>query len=314
MCVCLSLVGLCACGLFNKKLPSGEVPVMAVYDRMVTVKGLEFHYTEYPGKGKDVVLLHGFGSSTYTWEEVAPLLNKEGYHVWALDLKGFGWSEKPLDSRYNIEALMEDVDDWMDVMKLTDVVMVGNSMGGAITAVLSKTHPERVSSMVLIDAGGYPMDMPMIIKLARLPMSPFFSKMIFGPWMIRMNLKEVMFDKSKVTQDRIDAYYKRLCTENAQDIQIKTARSIAFVDESPVMLATRDNTTKTLIIWGRDDAWIPLETVGYRFRKDLTNSVLSIIPQCGHVPQEEKPVETAKLILDFISKTPINDDGEFLLR
>lgn len=305
----LSLICLNACGLFNKKLPSGVVPVMTAHDRIISVKGYDFHYTEYLASGKDVVLLHGFGSSTYTWETVAPILNKQGYHVYALDIKGFGWSEKPLDSRYYIEDLMEDVDDWMDVMHLNHAVVVGNSMGGAITALLSKTHPERVSSMVLIDAGGYPMKLPFPVKMARLPLSSVFSKLFFGPWLVRKSLNEVMYDKSLVTPERVDAYYQRLCTENAQDTQIKTARSIDFGKNSSVMIANQGNTTKTLIIWGKNDAWIPLDTVGRRFRQDLKNSVLAIIPECGHVPQEEKPVETAQLILDFMKNKPIKDDG-----
>ena len=58
---------------------------------------------------------------------------------------------------------------------------------------------------------------------------------------------------------------------------------------------------KTLIIWGENDEWIPLES-GYKFSKDLSNSTLVILPECGHIPQEEKPEQTAKIIIDFIEK------------
>ena len=306
--IVLCVFFLSACGLFMKKLPSGEIPDKTVKDHMVKVKGLDFHYTEYPGEGKTLVLLHGFGSSTYTWEDMAAILNKEGFHVYALDIKGFGWSEKPLDSRYDVSAFMEDVDDWMDVMKIQKAVVVGNSMGGAITTLLSRHHPDRVDRMVLIDAGGYPMKLPLPIKMARLPLAGFFSKLYFGPWMIRMNLKQVMFDKTKVTEAKVNAYYKRMCSENALDIQIKTARSIDFSKHSLIRDAARENNTKTLIIWGKNDKWIPLETVGYKFREDLVNSTLSVIPDCGHIPQEEKPEVTAKLISDFINDRPMNDD------
>ena len=173
--VMLCVMSLSGCGLFINKIPSGEIPNKTAVDHFVKVKGLDFHYTEYPGTGKNIVLLHGFAASTYTWEHVARLLNKEGHHVWALDIKGFGWSEKPLDSRYDVGALAEDVDDWMDAMGLKSTVLVGNSMGGTIATLLSKTHPQRVSKMVLIDAGGYPMKIPTIIRLEKLPLASFFG-------------------------------------------------------------------------------------------------------------------------------------------
>lgn len=308
LCLVLTVFFLSACGLFIKKVPSGEILDKKSLDQMTDVKGVRYHYTEYPGPGKTVVLLHGFASSTYTWEEVAVILNKEGFHVYALDLKGYGWSDKPLDSQYDIVALTEDVYGWMLSMGLRNVVVVGNSMGGSITALLSKVHPDRVERMVLIDAGGYPMPLPFVINLARLPLSPFFSKLIFGPWIVRMNLKEVMFDKTKVTPTRVDEYFKRMRTENALDIQIKTARSIDFGKDDFGKSVTQGNTTRTLIIWGKNDAWIPLDIVGYRFRQDLVNSTLSIIPDCGHIPQEEKPEETARLILDFVNDRPMKDD------
>jgi pimeloyl-ACP methyl ester carboxylesterase len=286
----------------------GEIPDKSGKDHILEVKGIQYHYTEYPGAGRTVVLIHGFAASTYTWEDSAKILNNAGFHVYALDLKGFGWSDKPLDSRYDVVALMEDVDDWMNTMKINKAVVVGNSMGGAITALLSKLHPNRVERMVLIDAGGYPMKLPMAIRAARLPLSAFFGKLWMGPWLVRMNMKEVMYDKSKVTDERVNAYFQRMSSENAMDTQILTAKAIDFSQRSLVMDANRSNKTKALIIWGKDDAWIPLDTVGMKFREDLVNSVISVIPECGHIPQEEKPEETAKLIIDFINDKPIKDD------
>lgn len=304
--ICLALLS--GCGLFNRTIPAGEIPDPSSRDHWVEIKGVRYHYTEYAGTGKTVVLLHGFGSSTYTWEETAAHLNKEGFHVYALDLKGFGWSDKPLDSRYDVGALMEDVDDWMEKMQIRNAVVVGNSMGGAITVLLSRHHRNRVERMVLIDAGGYPMKLPFVIRLARFPMASFSSRLFFGPWMIRSNLKQVMFDPAKVTDARVEAYYSRMCSENAVKTQILTARSIDFSREEMIRDATKNNKTKTLIIWGKNDTWIPLDTVGMRFRAALQNSVISVIPDCGHIPQEERPAETARLISDFINDRPIRDD------
>jgi pimeloyl-ACP methyl ester carboxylesterase len=296
------------CGLFNPNLPSGTVPQPKGHDKFITVQNIRYHYIEYPGSGQPVVLLHGFASSTYTWEAVAPILNGQGYHVYALDMKGFGWSDKPVDSRYDVVSLMEDVNHWMEALDLSGTVFVGNSLGGAIAVLLSGQYPQRIDKLVLINAGGYPMEPPAVIKMAHWPMAGLWAKMFFGRWMVKRNLKETLYDPDKVTRQRIDAYYDRMCTKNALATQIKTARAIDFRKDNPVAAAARGNTTETLIIWGEEDQWIPLE-IGYRFRKEMLITTLHVIPECGHIPQEEKPGETARLILDFIKGRQIDDAG-----
>lgn len=303
--------GICmltGCGFFNRKLPSGQVPAPTGYDHFVEIGGVKYHYTEYPGSGPQVVLQHGFASSTYTWEQVATILNRREYHVYALDLKGFGWSDKPLDRPYDAVSLMENANQWMEALGLSQTIYVGNSLGGAIAVLMSHKHPQRIQKMVLIDAGGYPMKRPMVIRLARLPLADWGVKAIFGPWFVRKNLEEVMYDDAKVTAERVKAYYDRMCTRNALAAQIRVARAVDFGEPNPIIAAARDNPTETLIIWGREDRWIPLE-IGHRFRKDMRRAVLHIIPECGHIPQEEKPEVTARLILDFIEGRPIEDMG-----
>jgi pimeloyl-ACP methyl ester carboxylesterase len=301
---------LAGCGLFNPTLPPGKVKVPAPqgHDKFITLNDIRYHYTEYPGDGKPVVLLHGFASSTYTWEAMAPILNGKGYHVWALDMKGFGWSDKPLDAPYDAVALMEDVLRWMEALDLSRTVFVGNSLGGAIAVLLSERYPQRIDKLVLIDAGGYPVKPPAVIKMAHWPLAAWGAKIIFGPWMVRSNLKQVMHDPDKVTEEKVAAYYDRMCTKNALATQIKTARSVDFSENNPVAAAAKGNTTDTLIIWGETDQWIPLE-IGYRFKNEMHNAALHVIAECGHIPQEEKPEETARLILDFIQDRPMDGTG-----
>ncbi len=62
-------MGTVSCGLFVKELPNGKVPQPDFYDHFVEINGIKYHYTEYPGSGQSVFLLHGFASSTYTWEK-----------------------------------------------------------------------------------------------------------------------------------------------------------------------------------------------------------------------------------------------------
>jgi len=289
------------CGLFIKTIPKGEILGKAPEDKYIMIDDVNYHYREYPGAGRDIFLLHGFASSTYTWEKVIPYLTGQGYHVWALDMKGAGWSDKPRGAKYDTFTLMKEVNKWMNVMGLKDVVFVGNSLGGAIAVLMALEHPDKTVQVVLIDSAGYPIKKPFIIRMAKMPLAGEITKLFFGRWMVRWNLKEGYFNDDLISEKTIDAYYNRMCTENVLDAKVALARSIDFDAFTPYIKRISEIKNRTLIIWGENDEWIPVES-GHKFRKDLSNSTLVILPECGHIPQEEKPEQTAKIIIDFIER------------
>jgi pimeloyl-ACP methyl ester carboxylesterase len=299
--VLLLAAAMSGCGLFIKTVPKGEILDRAPEDRYIMIEGVNYHYREYPGPGRDIFLLHGFASSTYTWNKVIPHLAKKGYHVWALDMKGAGWSDKPKDAKYDTFTLMQEVNRWMDAVGLKDVVFVGNSLGGAITLLMALEHPDKTGDIVLIDSAGYPIEKPFVIKIAKMPLAAEVAKLFFGKWIITRNLNEVYFNDDLITEETIDAYYNRMRTENVLDAKVALARSLDFDAFAHYVKRLPDIKNRALIIWGENDEWIPLES-GHKFKRDLPNSILVVLPQCGHVPQEEKPEETAGIIIDFIER------------
>lgn len=287
------------CGLFIKTIPKGEIPGRAPEDKYIMIDDVNYHYREYPGTGRDIFLLHGFASSTYTWEKIIPYLTRRGYHVWALDMKGAGWSDKPKGAKYDTFTLMQEVNRWMDVMGLKDVVFAGNSLGGAIAVLMALEHPDKTDRIILIDSAGYPIKKPFIIRMAKMPLAGEITRLFFGRWVVRWNLKEVYFNDDLIPEETVDAYFNRMRTENVLDAKVALARSIDFDAFTPYIKRISGIKNPTLIIWGENDEWIPLES-GYKFSKDLSNSTLVILPECGHIPQEEKPEQTAKIMIDFI--------------
>jgi pimeloyl-ACP methyl ester carboxylesterase len=289
--------------------PKSEIIAPTSEDHFVTIGKNCYHYTEYPATGKDILLIHGFASSTYTWEKVAPVLNKLGYHVWALDIKGFGWSDKPKDTSYDILTLTEEVYQWMEAFGLDDVVLVGNSLGGGITTLMALLHPEKVGRMILIDAAAYNTKFPFIMKLASFPLSAEITKLFFNHWVVRQTLSQVYHHKAWITKDQVDAYYDRLKTDNALNAQIAIVRALEFSKFEKYTNRIPEIQSKTLIIWGAHDRWIPLSSA-YRFNEELRNANLVIIPECGHIPQEEYPDFTVRLIDAFIQDKPVTDINE----
>ena len=305
---------LIGCGLIILRHFAGEIPERRIIvptpkDHYVKIGQSRYHYTEYPATGKDILFIHGFASSTYTWEKVAPVLNKLGYHVWALDMKGFGWSDKPKDTSYDILTLTEEVYQWMEAFGLDDVVLVGNSLGGGITTLMALLHPEKVGRVVLIDAAAYNTKFPFIMKLASFPLSAEITKLFFSHWVVRQTLSEVYHHKAWITKDQVDAYYDRLQTDNALNAQIAIVRALEFSKFEKYTNRIPEIQSKTLIIWGAHDRWIPLSSA-YRLKAELRNANLVIIPECGHIPQEEYPDFTVRLIDAFIQDKPVTDINE----
>jgi pimeloyl-ACP methyl ester carboxylesterase len=297
---CLIFLG---CGLFVDEIPEGQMIGQTSRDHFTTIDGIRYHYTEYPAPGRDVLLIHGFSSSTYTWEKVAPSLQQLGYHVWALDMKGFGWSDKPRGAAYDTVTLTEEVRKWMDAMGLKDAVIAGNSLGGGVAWLMALMHPDKVHSLILVDAAAYPIEMPSVMKMSALPLSAAVSKLFFSRGIVRWSLREVYYRRDLITHAQVDAYYDRLRTKNALDAQIAVVQSLDYKKFEPYIRRIPEIKKRTLIIWGENDRWVPLH-VGQRLNKELPASKLVVIPSCGHIPQEECPDVTAKHMAEFIAAKP----------
>lgn len=283
----------------SKTFENGVNPNPTPYDKYITLNGVKTYYREYPGEKRDIVLVHGMPSSSYTWNEVIPHLTKAGYHVWCMDLKGFGWSEKPVNSQYDIFVIAEELNTWMEAMGLSNAVVVGHSWGALLTMILAIDHPEKVDELVLIDTVSYPQSAPMIMNLAQLPYAGKLAGLVMQRWLLKSHMKELYFDKKKVTEEKIDAYYNPMCTDNMLNAQVQVIRQLLQKENETYYENYPRIKAKTLIISGANDRWISPE-MSHRLQKDIKNSAVAFVPECGHFPQEESPLYTSRLILDFI--------------
>ena len=120
-------------------------------DRTIPLRGLRFHYREYGETGRPVVLLHGVASSSRIWLLVGPRL-AERFHVFALDQRGHGESDKP-DSGYDFPSVVADAASFIGALGLERPVIAGHSWGGNVAVELAATHPELVAGLVLVDGG-----------------------------------------------------------------------------------------------------------------------------------------------------------------
>ncbi len=260
-------------------------------------------YVEEQGKGAPVLLIHGFGASTYTWRHVAPELAKT-HRVIAVDLKGFGQSDKPFDSRYSVFDQAELLAQLIVDKDLRNLTLVGHSFGGGIALLLALEANERlegrITKLVLLDSIAYSQNIPVFFRLLDVPLvSRLGVSMIPPSVQTRVALRIAYFDDSKIDQDEVDAYAAPLRTAAGKHAIIYSARQI--VPDGLAEISERYKTIElpTLILWCDHDRIVPLE-VGLKLRRTLPNSTLRLVEDCGHMPQEEQPESTLKLLQGFL--------------
>jgi pimeloyl-ACP methyl ester carboxylesterase len=167
----------------------------------INLNGKTIHYTAQ-GSGPALVLVHGFGGSTAAWEKLTPLLTPQ-YTVYALDLLGFGLSDKPVDASYCMPAQADIVCALINALKLEQVALIGHSMGGVIVADAVRKMPDRIKGLIMIEPGFY-YTPPAFLQKLFFPFDRAMAKMFYSRMGREKSLVASYYDKSLVTPEMLD--------------------------------------------------------------------------------------------------------------
>lgn len=267
--------------------------------RFAEIDGVRIHYQE-KGAGTTLVLLHGFTSSTYSWKDVFEPLSRN-FRVIAVDLKGFGFSGKP-DGDYTRRAQSQLITNLLNHLRIEKSWLVGSSMGGEVALNLALANPQRVAGLILIDSGGVEVKggSSLAPGYVRLPFvgRVFTALALISDKLVREGLEKSFFDDAKVTAERVDYYHRPLKTRGGQ---LAALRARTQAGQFPVEQDLGRVNARTLIIWGAEDAVIPL-AAGRTMHSLIRDSKLVIIEKCGHLPQEEMPERVLDEMTAFIGK------------
>jgi pimeloyl-ACP methyl ester carboxylesterase len=277
--------------------PTGQwLTAAGLEPKFETILGRRIRFVR-KGAGPAVVLLHGFASSIYTWKEVLPILARD-HDVVALDLPGFGQSDCPPDLSFDEYPAV--VLRLLDRLGLARVTLVGNSMGGGVAAVVAAQSPDRVERLVLIDAAGFNLQenkRPWPIRIVGSPpVATVLDRMPLRRLLVEASLRQVFFDDSLVTAERIDEYLVPILRP-ATPQAIRSLLASRSLRPDAVQRLLPRVTVPVLVLWGREDEWIPVADAD-RFALALPQARVVILDRCGHMPQEEQPAEVARLILE----------------
>lgn len=270
-----------------------------VAGKFVMINSQKVRYID-TGDGFPLVFIHGFGSSIYSWRKnIEPI--SEDHRVCAPDLPGFGYSDKSLDADYTIDAYADFIIQFMDKLQIRKAVLVGHSLGGGIALLASLKFPSRVKALILLDAEAYPITPPLMLKIAKLPLVRSIIHRAIGEWVVRISLKRSYYDQTLITDRLVGDYYRPFLTENGKAAPIKVLQAMDFDKLKELPGRYRHIRKKALIIWGKADQ-ISRIHLAYKLNKDLPNSKLKIIPNSGHLVQEESPEAVNRAILNFVSR------------
>ena len=262
--------------------------------------GDQLVHVEQAGQGEPVVLLHGFGASTYSWRKVIPALSAS-HRVVAIDLNGFGYTERPKDrAAYTREGQAALILGIMDALGIDRAHVAGHSYGGGLSLLLATIHPERFRTLVLVDSSAptYPDDRRSRAASLR-PLANFYVREVaLRPAMVRRSLEASFFDESQITPELVKAYRDRLRIEGAED----AFYGLTVPRRVPGPRVALDQIrVPTLAVWGAEDQLISLAS-GRRSVARIPGSEFVVIENCGHMPMEEKPEELLKALLPFLER------------
>ncbi|MBK1872031.1 alpha/beta hydrolase [Marinobacter sp. 1-3A] len=287
-------------GLVSMDMEDLEKRYTNEYSKFVKVNGYNIHYQDR-GQGNTIILMHGIFSSLQTWDAWIDELSKT-HRVIALDMPGFGLTGGPPElNDFDEEHALAAFEKFVNKLNLRSVSLAGNSLGGYIAARYAAQNPGRVDKLILLDPFGYPQDTPWILGVGTFPPVAFVGNYIQPAWMVALNVAWVYGDSSRVRQEDYMRYVHMNLRPGAKPLYVKTLKMIEARAENFDPPPFNRIAAETLLMWGEDDAWVPLELAD-RWMADIPNAKLIVYPTAGHIPMEELPKETAKDALLFLQR------------
>ena len=266
--------------------------------------GLVVHLRdEGPRNAPVLMLLHGSNASLHTWEPWVARLS-DRFRIVRFDLPAHGLTGADPHNDYSTARSVRVVTAVADTLGLHRFVLAGNSMGGGIAARFAVTHPERLDGLILVDAGGRPStgprDIPLAFRIAEVPVLRDAVASITPRWLVANGFSGAVSVKSVMTDAAIDRYWELLrYPGNRRATLERFAQGYGSV--SPAELARV--TTPTLILWGREDRFIPVASAGW-YARNLPHARSVIYDGVGHLPMEETPDRSAADVRAFMAGLP----------
>ncbi len=279
--------------------PDAGIPSLSI--NYVEISGHTIAYRRR-GEGPPVLLVHGVASYSFLWNEVIETLSPH-YDVIATDLLGCGDSDKPEGVDYSIDAQADILIEFISQLGLEQVHLVGHDIGGGVVMLMSVKRPRLILDLTLINPVGYDYWPVQPITTMRLPLIRALTNAIMHQGMMNIVLRRGVFNKERLTRERLDEFWKPLKDKRGKDGFIQLIRCINNQLLTAITDQLRQLPMPTLIIRGDADAYLD-QAITQKLADDIPNAQLVRFAHGGHFIQIDCPDEIASTMSRFFARSP----------
>jgi len=286
------------------------VPELNVTDRTCDVGGITIHYVE-AGHGPLIVLLHGFPEFWYSWRHQIPALAAAGFHVIAVDLRGYNESSKPREAAsYRLPDLAKDIAGVITQSGESPCIVAGHDWGGAVAWLTAMLYPKLVRRLIILNSPHPVAYLREMRRSARQKWRAKYQLFFQPPWLPEFLMRRFRYailrrSLSRLgafTSDEIERYVDAWSTPGALTGMTNYYRAMRKRKGMRGLMRRID--IPTLMIWGDLDPFFTRETLR-DFAEYVPDIGIEHIPDSGHFVQTDAPAKVNELMMNFARETAV---------
>lgn len=272
----------------------------ALKSDFIQLEKLKIHYLS-AGEGEVLLLLHGWPTSSWLYRNLMPTL-AENNRVIAIDLPGFGQSDKNPEDSFSLNYYLRVLDEFLQKLGIEKISLAVHDLGGPIGLLWAVRNQQRVEKLVLLNTLVYP-EMSYAVKIFGLAtVTPLVNMWLAGPSGIRFSLRFGVQQKEKLTKEVLKPYQEPFQGKQARKALLKPIQRMSMKGFKEIEQKLPELQVPVRIIFGENDRILPdVAKTMARVKKDMPQAVLSSLPNCGHFLQEDEPEKIAILMRDFMA-------------
>ena len=267
----------------------------------VALTGGVTHYEwQGPESGPPVVLVHGFSTPMFIWDNTVPALTSAGFRVLRYDLFGRGFSDRP-EVEYGEDLFDRQLIDLLAALEIkVPVKLVGLSMGGAIATIFAARHPDKVDRLVLIAPAGFPVTLPFTSKLVRLPVIGDYLMKAVGDRSLIKSARKALY-APEAAPGFLEEFEQQLAYKGYKRAIVSTLNHFDLHNQQAAFETAGRHSRPVLLIWGKQDAVIPFAHSA-RVKKAMPRAQLVAVQNAGHVCPYESPGVVNAVMVAFLQQ------------